>query len=108
MPRQSHGWRIREGNYQDTGRRLAISGQWRMRLIYHRNMTCPTDIRLPSTTANAFEPLCPRCGMRRHTEVHDPPPLSCEHEKAIEHVKSNVGDGKKVDGEWSNVVLAGN
>jgi hypothetical protein len=46
------------------------------------------------------------CGMRRHADVHDPPPLVCEHEKDIQHLKSNRGDGKEVDGHHgANVVL---
>ena len=46
------------------------------------------------------------CGMRGDAEVHDPPPLVCEHEKDIEHLKSNGGDGKEVDGHHgADVVL---
>src|SRR3982750_240133 len=39
-------------------------------------------------------------------EVKDPPQLVCEHERDIEHLKSNGGDSEEVDGNHpSNVVL---
>src|SRR4051794_38597200 len=39
--------------------------------------------------------------MQGHADVHESPPLVCEHEKHIQHLKSNRGHGKKVDGHHS-------
>ena len=45
------------------------------------------------------------CEMRGDAEVHDPTPLVCEHEKDIEHLKSNGGDSEEINGHHGADVI---